>query len=152
MPSLFLCGLEISIPWRLEQPLAVHQTSRRRLLHKTFLQRHQLAQVVGVVIRYEHRFAEQRLAAPPLERLIQVTLSILHERLHLRHVVAKGFDRLRPRVRRRRLFLRGPVVCRPVERFIPGVAGKVQDIPLTDPQMLQDLPRRVRGALRPDAA
>ena len=66
-------------------------------------------------------------------------------------VAADGGDALLPGLGRRRLRVRGPVVRGPGQLLVAGVAAEVEDVVLRAPDVLDELPRRVREALRCDA-
>src|SRR6266699_1422456 len=104
----------------------------------------ELAEMIGVVVRHEQRFAQDRLAVPMGNPGEQIGLRILHETDHFLEISHKCLHGLVPRG-----LIRRPRRCRPVPfgksgGNMLGIAAEFQDVPLRDPRMFQELPAGMR--------
>ena len=119
-------------------------------LHQHPLEGDEDSQVVSIMIGDEQRFAQDRLAVTVSDRREQIGRLLGDQALHFIKVGAKSCDRLMPGVRSsiaRRSFSLRPVALRPRRRHMIRIAAEFQYVPLRDPHVLKNLPRRVRDML-----
>src|SRR5215472_967007 len=100
--------------------------------------------MIGVVVRHQQGLAQDCLALTMRNPGVQIRLWILHQADHLLEISPKALDGLGPRCS-----IRGPSCFRPVAfgksgGNVLGVAAELQDVPLRDPRMLQELPAGMR--------
>ncbi len=126
-------------------------SSPRRPVAEEAAQGDDLTDVVGVVIGDQQSLAQQRLAVAPGELDEEVARRILNQVAHRLEVPAKSLDAGLPRAVVRWRIVRRPIALGPRRRDVLGVAAELEDVPLGDPQVLDQPPRGVRLPLRPDA-
>ncbi len=115
-------------------------------------QQHELAEVIGVVVGCHEELAEHRLSRPVRDLRVEIDGRIAGQLRQGVEVGAELRHALVPRlIVRRRGSLR-PVAGGEVGRHVLGVARELEDVPLSEAEVLQDFPRRVGEALRPGAA
>ena len=100
--------------------------------------------MVGVVIGQEQGFAEDGLAVAPGDAGEQVSLGILHERLHGLQVAAELLDAFGPGCGGGRGRSFRPVAFGPFRGDVFFVAAEFEDIPLGQTEVFEEHPGRVR--------
>src|SRR5687767_13072360 len=100
----------------------------------------------------EQELADVRLSGAVRDLREQVDRFVDRERLECRAILAERGDRVIPRLVAWRLGRRRPVIVRPGRLLVARVAAEVEDVPLRDAQVLDELPRRMRKAADADAA
>lgn len=112
----------------------------------------QLAQMMGIVIAREEDLAKQRLTIAVRNRREEVVAAIArHGSERAQRCSIRG-DALIPRSIRRRRGSGWPVARRPGWGDVLRMPAEFDDVPQSDPEMLEELPRRMRRAGRADPA
>jgi hypothetical protein len=107
-----------------------------------------LADVVGVVIGDEQRFAKDSLTAAMRNFREQIGLGIQDELLHCLEVALNDLGALVPSCRAGRRCAFRPVACGPIRRDMFRIPRELEDVPLGEADMLEQFPSGVRGAGR----
>src|SRR5215469_13999066 len=105
---------------------------------------HKLAEMIGIVVGEEQSLTQYRLTITMGNLGIQIGLRVFHQADYFSQVALKRFYGFIPRSgigRPRRL---RPVAFGKTRRNVLGVAAELQDVPLRDARMLQELPPGVR--------
>src|SRR5579863_2690162 len=108
--------------------------------------------MIGVVIGHQQCFAQERLSLSVRDARVQVRGGVRDELLHGFKVSFKRCYTLVPCPRIRGSCCRGPVAAWPVWRHVTGITAKLEDIPLRDTQVLDNLPSRMGRIRRLHAA
>ena len=103
----------------------------------------QRAQVVRIVICYQQRFAQKRLAGAMRNLCEEIVCRIRDEFLHLFQIISKLVNRFIPEIDRARFIRVRPITFRPFRRDVTCVAREFEYVPLRDPHVLEHLPGRV---------
>jgi hypothetical protein len=107
-----------------------------------FLYENYLPEMICVVINYEQSLSQDRLPTSPWYFGEKVNTLVRDEVTHFLKIAEDLSYRFIPFVIRS-VFL-WPVIVRPFHLFVVLISAKIQNIPLSDPDMLKQLPRRVR--------
>lgn len=113
---------------------------------------HQLADVIGIVVGRQQRFAEHRLPVPVGNSRKKVHRFVAHHLAQRFQVAAEGAHAFIPGLLVGRRGFGGPVASGPVGRLVLRVPREFENVPLRNAQVLDQLPRRVLGAARLFAA
>ncbi len=105
---------------------------------------HQLTQMVGIVVRDEKRFPENRMPVAVGNRCKQIRRGVGYEILHCFQISAEGFKALFPSRRIRRRVPVRPVTSRERWRDVFGVPAKFEDVQLGDAHMFEEAPGGMR--------
>jgi hypothetical protein len=126
----------------------------RRPVAEQAAQRDHLPEVIGVVVGGQDRLAQQRvLPLAVRQRLEQVGARIGDQPHHGLQIGAETGDGAVPGPGVGRLRAAGrPVPFRPARRDVRRVAAELEDVPLRQAQVLEQLPQRVLDAVGPGAA
>src|SRR5690242_1835363 len=108
----------------------------------------QLAQMVGIVVRYQQSFAQNSLPVTPRNPGVEVSFGISYQILHAFQVGAKLLHALLPGGRAGRSFTFRPILIGEFRRNMFRTAAEFHNVPLRDAHVLQQTPRRVRLPLR----
>jgi hypothetical protein len=106
--------------------------------------------VIGIVIRHQESLPQERLTVPPREGRKEVTFRVLDQSNHLFQVLAKAGQALLPRRIRGWSRLGRPIPLGPVGAHILRIPTEFQDVPLTDPDVLQELPEGMGNSFGPE--
>lgn len=96
------------------------------------------------MIREEQCLTKNRLALAVGDRSEQVHRRVPQQALHFIQITLAPCHGAIPGCVARRVFIDGPVPAWKVWRNIVRVAAEFEDVPLTDPQVLKELPSGVR--------
>ena len=110
-----------------------------------------LAEVICVVVGNEQGFAENRLSSAVRNSRKKICCWIHHQPFHRRKVAGKCFQTFLPRFCIRGFRAFGPVSGGPIGRDVFRIAREFENVPLRDPHVLQQFPRRMRQTLGPDS-
>ncbi len=108
----------------------------------------ELADVVRVVGAIDPRLAEDGVAGRVRDRRLEVDARVQHQRAQGLEVGREVGDGPGPAGRGRGRVLRRPVVVRPAPLDVVVLADVVEDVALGDPQVLEQVPGRVRDVRR----
>src|SRR5215469_11203118 len=110
--------------------------------------------MIGVMVGYQERFAQQVLPLTPAEGLVEVGGWLGDEGFEDLEVFADSGDGRVPGVSGGRLGRLGPVAVRPFHGLITagGRSGKINNVALSETEVLENLPSRVRQSGRDFAA
>src|SRR4029079_17736732 len=103
--------------------------------------------MVRVMVCHKQRLPEYRLAVAMRDLSEEVNTLVSDKIAHSLNIIKKLFDRFVPI--RDRAFAVWPVIVRPFHSLIIRIPGEVEDVPLRDPHMLEQLPCRVRRSVGP---
>ena len=109
-------------------------------------QQQQLSQVIGVVVGYQQGLAQDGLPLTMGDGGEEVGGGVGDQLLQGCEVGAKSSEAFFPSVVGRRGVARRPVAGGEVQLFVFGVAAEVEDVPLRDAEVLQQLPGGVGRA------
>ena len=112
----------------------------------------QLAYVVGVMVYHEEQFTQVCLTRSVWNASKEVAFGICSKPLKLLSIPLELGDAPLPLLARWRRVGGGPVVVGPLPLLIRGVAAEVQNVRLSKPQVLQQLPGGVGQPGRSDTA
>jgi len=107
--------------------------------------------MIGIVISDQERLAENRLTIAVRDRREEIGRRIGDQVAHRLEIGLERGDRLVPSGWRWRRIALGPIAARKLRRNMPRVAAELQNIPLRDPHVLDDPPRRMWHSSRPFA-
>src|SRR5438105_15590066 len=100
--------------------------------------------MIRVVVRQDQDLAQQSLPIAMRNWFIQFFFTgFLQQDLHLLEITTKLLDTLLPRFVTRRLLRFRPVSFRPLGRDVLRTAAELEDVPLPDAQVFEQLPCRV---------
>src|SRR5260370_20484826 len=108
--------------------------------------------MVGVMVRHQQRFAENRLPVAPGNLRKQICPRALRQFHHGVQAAVKPAHTFFPSRFRVRRFRIGPLAFGEFRGHVPGAAAEFHNIPLRNPQVLQQLPCSVRKAGHPRSA
>src|SRR5437667_278672 len=111
-------------------------------------EQHKLSHVIGVVIGEDERFAQHGLSSAVRDLREQIDLRVAYQSLHLSEVALHLGGALVPGCLVGRRVAYGPVARRPVGGDVFRALRELDDIPLRDPDVLEDAPRGERLARR----
>ena len=112
----------------------------------------ELAEVIGIVVGEDEGFAQNGLALAVGDFGVEIGARIFDELNHFAQIVFKGFDGFVPLFFARRDRGLRPVAFGKFGRDVRVIAAKFQNVPLGDADVFEELPPRVREALRVGAA
>ena len=112
-----------------------------------FANQHELPEVICVVIDNEQYLAKQRLSISMCYGSKEIVRLVSHEITQPIEIGKDLFDARLPLVGT--AIDLSPIAVGPWRRFVAGIAAKFKDVPLSDPNMLEQIPRRVRRLLWP---
>src|SRR5258706_10328963 len=101
------------------------------------------ADVVGVMIRYQESFTQNCLPRPMRDDAEQISGRVIDERLNRQKVLTKSRQRIFPLQRTGFTARIRPVTDGPIWGNIIGIADKLKDVPLSDTQVLREMPKCV---------
>src|SRR5499425_2547320 len=104
----------------------------------------ELADVIGSVIDDEHRLAQNRLAVAVRDAGVEIRLRMLDEGDHLLQVAVVARDGLVPVFLGRLRVAGGPIVLGEAELLVVRVPDEIEDVPLCDTDVLEEMPEGVR--------
>src|SRR5689334_19413950 len=111
--------------------------------------------MIRVVVGEDERFAQRSLSGPVRDFSEEIDLRVLHEALHLLQVALYLGNTLVPGSRVGRCVTpgRGPVARRPLRRHMLRTLRELKNVPLRDPDVLEQAPsgkRLARGLYTPE--
>src|SRR5215471_19724764 len=104
----------------------------------------ELADVIGGVIDDEHRLPQNRLTVAVRDAGVEIRLRMLDEGDHLIEVAVVARDGLVPFFLGRLRVAGGPIVLREAEFLVVRVPDEIEDVPLCDADVLEQMPEGVR--------
>src|SRR5271169_3271446 len=104
--------------------------------------------MIGIMIGEQQRFAQNRLSLAVRYFGGQIGARICYKMDHFEQIALEGGHALVPSftIGRRRRF--GPVTGRKRWRDVFWISAELQDIPLREPRMFEQLPTRMRQTVR----
>ena len=109
--------------------------------------KHQLANMVGIVIRGQQRLSQDGLPVAMRNGSEQIRRVAGHQIAQRLVILAKCFHAVLPCFFAGRGRCFGPISCRELRRFVLWVPGKLQDVPLRNSQVFHQFPGRMLCAL-----
>src|SRR5215831_12480493 len=104
----------------------------------------ELADVIGSVIDDEHRLAQNRLAVAVRDAGVEIRLRMLDEGNHLLQVAVVARDGLVPVLLGRLRVAGGPIALREAKLLVVRVPDEIEDVPLCDADVLEQMPEGIR--------
>ena len=109
---------------------------------------HQLAQMVGVVIRKDQRFAQYRLALAMRDFCEEIGARVLHQANHVRQIFLESGHTIVPGLIIGRHGSFWPVAAGKIRRDVLGIPAEFEDVALGDARVFEQLPTSVREGVR----
>jgi len=103
--------------------------------------------MVSVVVGGQQHFAQDSLAIAVRNPRVEVDRVVGNQTAESLQVLAETVNAAIPGLGIGRLGRRRPVAVREFRRFVFGVSAELQNVPLCDPHMFQNFPRRVGRTL-----